>query len=264
MSLGNDNNTGDRNKVKEPTSYSLVSFSNPESNVDKTSLSFMYKFGLLDISIAPKKTDSDDYVKYDYENKIEIWLSHQHAMVLYSEIKRLMKIGDPNVLKSVGVYTKKDGKLLTFGYGIDYGVDGFVISICKLSPEGDVQNAYHYEFTDDKCTSIVNFDYNNKSYEKNSVAGIEVESFLNLLEQYFKSATGAHAYMNQYYNRYNSDANYKRMSAIMDKLGVADPNSRGNYSRGQNQPSFFDGKSNGSNNFRNTTLDNMGGEVYED
>ena len=267
MSIGNDNNTRERkDDERQPTTYSLVKMSNPTSSLDKTSLNFMYKYGLLNISIAPKKEDNGDYVRYDYKNKIEIWLSYQHAMVLHHEINRLMQSNDPTV-KSVGVYTKKDNKLITFSRGDDYGVNNYVISIYKLTPEGDVQNAYHYEMIDEKYASIVNFDCNTKRYDKHMIQNMEITSLLTVLEEYYKSASGAYAYMDQYYNRFASDAAYKSTLAIMDKLGIPKNVKGGNYSRGG---SFFDNdgeasSSSTNNTFRNSTLENMSDEYqYED
>ena len=272
MAIGYDNNSNGGKGGYEPTVYSKFTLKNGESTVDKTSLSVQYMYGLLNVNIAPKVIDGNDngYDRFDFKNKIEIWLSFRHAMMLHDEILRLIQINDPEKLRTVGVSAVNKGqdRLITFGFGNAYGVDGYVLVIYNLTPEGDVMNSYAYEFKGKEYASIVNFDPTTKNYEKNMMPDLEVKSFLMVLEEYAKASTGAYAYMDQYYSRFNNNHIYNSLGAISEKLGVVAP--RSNRGGGRSSGGFFDNsQSNESstsisgNEFRNTTLDGMGEDMYE-
>lgn len=251
MSMGYENNNYSRNNnyggnkkdgPKEPTIYSEVRFSNPNSSVDPTTLKFQFTFGLLNIAIAPKKTTStpnDETIKWDYDNSVGIWLSYNHAYILKTEIRRLLEMNDPKKLKCVGVPTKKD-VIINFGFGTDFGTENFILSIAKLQSDGTIQTSYAYEFTDEPYTSIVNFDMNTKKFEKNRIPNVEIEMMLTLLDEYVKSANGAYAYMNRFYDRYENTKRYAMLSGICNKLGVP-VGDKPNYSKGGG---FFNSNSN--------------------
>lgn len=287
MSMGNDYNSnysrngGNKNNgyegPKEPTTYPKIRFANSTSKVDATQLKFQFMYGLLNIQVIPKMADNSgmngERVKYDYDNSIDVWISYNHAYILSTEIKRLMKVNDPNQLKYVGVPTKKD-EIINFGFGVDYGTENFILSASKLNPDGSVQKSYIYEFNDAGYNSIVNFDMNTKKFTKNPIHNVEVQMFLNILDEYVTSSTGAAAYMNRYYARYENTRRYEMLSGICDKLGVS-VNNKPNYSR-NNGGGFFNNNIdykqeeslNGAMNpptndrFRDTSLDDMAG--YDD
>ena len=52
--------------------------------------------------------------------------------------------------------------------------------------------------------------------------------FLKVLDQYVEAVTGAHAYMNRYYGRYDDNKQYNIIASMAEKLGVQ---TRGRYSR---------------------------------
>ncbi|MDD3121946.1 MAG: hypothetical protein PHC62_00355 [Candidatus Izemoplasmatales bacterium] len=273
MSMGYDNNSRGINKseVRDPYVYSDFKLRNPQSQVDPVALNVQFMYGLLSINISPKKEDNTgDYINYDYEKKISIWLSYTHALILSQEMRRLIEVGNPSILKMVGVATKDD-TLINFGYGTDYGTENFVLVIMKLNTDGGVQQSYCYEFPSDRYASIVNFDPSTKKYEKNVLPNIEVNGLLDVLETYSKSIHGAYAYANQYYNRFTDDAQYKMMSAVAAKLGVQN---KSNYAK--REGGFFNGgqQSGGgaalnggtagsSDKFQNRSLDDIEDEQYE-
>ena len=271
MSMGYDNNTRGKNgnnDVREPYVYSNIKMRNPQSTVDQCALNFQFMYGLLNIYLAPKKEDSNgDYINYDYDKKIAIWLSYSHAKIFAKEIRRLLEVGDPSVLSTVGV-TTKDDTLITFGYGTVYNTENFTLAILKLSADGDIQQTYIYEFPSDRYASIVNFNPETKKYDKNIVENVEVEQFIEILEDYARSINGAYAYANQYYNRFNDNNRYSMMSAIAGKLGV---NTKGNYSKSGNGGFFSNNgtsamnppTSSGGDGFRNRTLDEMDEDDFE-
>ena len=230
-------------------------------------------YGLLNIAISPKKADNTsngEYVKFDYNNSLNIWLSYNHAYILANEMRRLIQTNDPKKLRCVGVATRND-TFINFGFGNEYGTENFVLSILKLNSDGSIQNSYVYEFSDKGYASIVNFDPNTKKFDKRTIANLEVEMFLTLLDEYVKSVNGASAYMNRYYNRFESSRKYDMLAGLCEKLGV-DTGAKPNYSNNRGG-GFFNG--NGSynqnedssamnpptgNNFRESTLDDMSGE----
>lgn len=273
----NGGNNGDRNNnVKEPVVYSKLEFSNPESKVDATKLTFQFTYGLLRVSISPRKVDgnqSAENVRFDYNNTIDIWMSHNHAYILRQEMRRLLEVNDPNKLKYVGIATKKD-VIINFGFGVDYGTENFIMSISKLAPDGAVQSSYVFEFSDEGYSSIVNFDMNTKKFEKNQIRNLEVEMIITLLDEYIKSSNGAYAYMNQYYDRFNDNRKHNMLAGLCEKMGINVGN-KPNYSRNGNG-GFFSNNGNYNNEslngamnppaegrFRESSLDDMTSE-YDD
>lgn len=270
MSMGYDNNTKGRNNsdVREPYIYSNIKMRNPQSTLDQCALNFQFMYGLLNIYMAPKKEESSgDFISYDYEKKISIWLSYNHAKIFASEIRRLMEVADPSKLRTVGV-TTKDDTLITFGYGTEYGTENFILAILKLNGDGSIQQTYIYEFPTDRYASIVNFDPNTKKYDKHIVENVEIEQLLDILDDYSRSINGAYSYANQYYSRFSDNSRYNMMASIATKLGI---NTKGNYSKPNSGGGFF---SNGSpamnaptssdddgDGFRNRTLDDMDGDM---
>lgn len=267
MSMGYDNNSrkGNNNDVREPYIYSNVKMRNPQSSVDPCALNFQFMYGLLNIYMAPKKEKSaGDFINYDYEKKISIWLSYSHAKMFAKEIRTLLETHDPSVIKTVGVATKDD-TLITFGYGGKYNTENFILAIHKLNADGSIQQTYIYEFPSDRYMSIRDFDPETSKFQKNIVENIEVEQLLDILDEYSKSITGAYAYANQYYNRFNDNGKNNLLYQMASKLGV---NTKGNYS-GNGGNGFFSGGNNSSMNqggndgFRNRTLDDMDDEDFE-
>lgn len=268
MSMGYENNNYSRNYggndkkdgVKEPTTYSEVRFSNPTSTVDATALKFKFMYGLLNIAISPKKNESTpngEMVKWDYNNSIDIWISYNHAYILQSEIRRLLEVNDPSKLKFVGVPTKKD-VIVNFGFGTDFGTENFVLIIAKIAGDGSIEKSYIYEFDNSAYSSIVNFDMNTKKFEKNIIPNLEIEMMLTLLDEYIKSANGAAAYMNRFYNRFDSSRKYDMLVGLCEKNNVV-INNKANYSNSRGN-GFFEGNGGASDSFNgmNTPVNNNG------
>lgn len=271
MSLGNgyDNNTGrnngnGNNNEREPYMYPVVKFRNPGSKVDPTALQYQFLYGLLNISISPKKEGGNsDYTSYDHEKKVQIWLSYSHAYMLMKEMRRLLEVNNKEELYSVSIPVK-DTTIITFSYGDKYGSDNYILSIATVSADGQIQSSYAYEFPDDRYNSIIDFDPTTKNYKRNQLHNIEVDMFLKVLEQYVNASTGAYAYMNRYYGRFDDNREFNLISSIAEKMGVQ---TRGRYSRGgSSEPGFFSGGNNGStssstgsSNFNTRSLDD-----YED
>lgn len=265
MSLGNgyDNNTGrngngNNNGEREPFMYPVVKFRNPGSKVDPTALQYQFLYGLLNISICPKKEGTNsDYTNYDFDKKVQIWLSYSHAYMLKKEIERLLEVNDRNELYSVSIAVK-DTTIITFSYGDKYGSDNYVLSIANVSADGQIQSSYLYEFPDDRYNSIIDFDPTTKNYKRNQLHNVEVDMFLKILEQYVEAVTGAQAYMNRYYGRFDDNRQYNLIASMAEKMGIQ---TRGRYSR-NNEPGFFSNGNSGSTSgggnttsFQNRSLD---------
>lgn len=272
MSLGNgyDNNTGrngngNNNSEREPYMYPVVKFRNPGSKVDPTALQYQFLYGLLNISISPKKEGTNtDYTTYEFDKKVQIWLSYTHAYMLKKEIERLLAVNDKNELHSVSIAVK-DTTIITFSYGDNYGSDNYVLSIANVTADGQIQNSYAYEFPDNRYTSIIDFDPTTKNYKRNQLHNVEVDMFLKILDQYVEAVTGAHAYMNRYYGRYDDNKQYNIIASMAEKLGVQ---TRGRYSRNNSEPGFFANGNNGSTpgsttGFQNRSLPDDYEDQYE-
>ena len=142
MALGNYNNSN-KAEYKDPTVYSNYTFSNPESKVDATKLSFKYWKNSLAISISPRKNTNDSTISYDYQNQITIYLSHTKARILAEQIKALLS---DEKLDSVGV--NSGSSIITINRGTKYGTSNFVMEIVGLGEDGSATGSIKLKYYD--------------------------------------------------------------------------------------------------------------------
>lgn len=263
MALGNSYEDNNEKKFYEPTVYSDYRMSNTEG-VDPSALSFSFYRGMLKIAISPKK--NTEKIAFDHENNICVYLTHTKARMLAEEIKTL--IANPNTMNNVGV-TTGDG-LISFSDGKELGINGYCLIIRKIDEQtGVATSSYAYEFKSDYHYSIRNFNDKSKNgtiFDKYFYNDLEVYQFITILEEYYKSATGAIAYSVIDQSKYNNSRMDTKIGLIAEKLGV-EFKSAGSRSVG-NRNSFFNnnGVGNGMNKpttFRQSTIDDLSDQLED-
>lgn len=219
MALGDTYNNNDR-KNYSPSVSSGYKFSNPESTIDKTSLSFTYWNKLLKISIAPKKETEGDTISFDYENAGTVYLSHTKAIIFYKEIMRFLEeYVKGTSVTNAGVNTGKDG-LIYICDGKEFNAEGPCLVIRKIDEKGHSVSSYLYEFRRNLHASIINYEEQTAKFESRYYDLLEIEQFANLLKSYYESMTMAVAYSIQETNKYDTSRMNTKLKIIGEKLGV--------------------------------------------
>lgn len=219
MALGDTYNNNEK-KNYSPSVSSGYKFSNPESNIDKTSLSFSYWKKLLKISIAPKKETEGDIISFDYENAGTVYLSHNKAFILYKEVvdflDKYIKGEAPN---NVGVASGKEG-LIYICDGKEFNAEGPCLVIRKIDENGHCISTYVYEFRREVHSSVVNYSEKNAKFESTTYPLLEIEQFANILKSYNDSMTMAIAYSIQETQKYDLSRVNTKLKIIGEKLGI--------------------------------------------
>lgn len=233
MSLGTYNNNK-KSSSAELTVYSNLKFSNSQSEVDKTSLSFTLWNNMLGIQLAPIIVGADGSISYDRENSIVIWLSTFKALMLAREIDRFIAGEATNV----GVHTRTGIINITDGH--DRGIQNPCLTIRKLDENGQVISDYAYEIRTDYHYSIDNFEERRGSapiFEKHyGYNGIELEMIKIQCEEYVKAMSMGQAYASGQV----AARSFKRMDYKLNKIAEASGITFDNNGGGQYKNSYFD------------------------
>lgn len=219
MALGDTYNNNEK-KNYSPSVTSGYRFSNAESAIDKTALTFSFWNKLLKISIAPKKEIESDVVSFDYDNAGSIYLSHTKALMLYNEIMIFLedyKAG--NAPKNVGVPSGNEG-LIYICNGEEFNADGPCLVIRKIDEKGHCTSTYVYEFRRNTHYTIKNYIEKTAEFDTNFYNELEIEQFANLLKSYYESMTMATAYSIQEAGKYDNSRMNTKLKIIGEKLGV--------------------------------------------
>lgn len=211
-----------------------------EGQLNFTVLKFEYWNGLLGFRISPCISDSTGKLKVDNDNNISLFLTPQKARIFLASIEAMLE--NPTKFTNAGI--NSNNGLITFSHGEDYGLSNSpLISIRKISESGQITSSLTYEFKQDSCEAIVNFDDSNPSKERyNLGTNIEIELVLDVLRTFIEASTSAQAYWNNYTFEYYNQKNYELMTQMADKLGI----SRGGYKRPNK--SYFTEDNNNDNN----------------
>ena len=246
MSFKNHNNN-DRQPTN--TTYSPVSFSNPEA-LDGSRLNISYFNKLLQVSIQKRNGTKNDYATYDTENSSDIYLSINKAKILYDLIQMMKK---DDTIHNVCVETNKG--LLMVSDGSDYGVTVPCISI-STSGESGVETAV-YVTKDHYHKGAFNFNMDNNEYTDQYFDKLEIDIFENVLLQYYNAATYAIAATVMEASMYKHNAIRNTINAIAEKVGV-EFNSNSNGGGYNSKSQFLNGNGNQSSSSGN---DGMSGGV---
>lgn len=212
---------------------------NSTSKIDKTSINFSMWKTTIRISIVPAiETGTDEAPRYDYKNAVNIWLTPQKAKTFAMILKNFKE--NPDKYSNYGVATSQ--AIITVDKSDTFGHPnrGPVISIRRVSEEGNVELSYSYECNIEGMSAIVGFNVNNpKSFTQDTelFQNVELDCIINQLEKYFDAMTNATAFsvVNQV---------YPYLDKIAAKLSV---DLSGNIARKTNNNSgFFGGGTFGS------------------
>lgn len=231
----------DNNKTQVTnTTYSQVSFSNPESKVDQTRFSVSYFNKLLKLSLAKKiEQNNNQFATYDTDNQVSVYVSFSKAKILLDLI-RIMKEDDS--IHNVCIELK--GGLLTVSDGTEYGVNTPCFSITYGDENGNVNSIIYQTKSHNGA-----YNYNDGSYETKEFVDLELDSFETVLEEYYKASTYAVAATVMEASMYKRNATNTTIYAIAEKVG-ATTNKGGGYS---NKTTFLnnDNSSSSSNSSMN-------------
>lgn len=270
MALGDGGNYGntDSNKKKNysPEVYSAYNTSN-ENGVDPSALSYSFWSGALKISIAPMLKNPTERQKWDHENSATVFLTHRSARILREGALKVLKGECTNAGTRSGV----EG-LVMFTDGKEVGSEGPCLIIRKVNQNnGEIMGTYVYEFNRDRHFGVENFQADTSDFDKVYYDNIEVDEFLEILEQYYKAMTKAYAAAVIDEEKYNHSRINTKLELIAEALGVEFKSASGSSRTSRGGSSYFDkssGSSSGNSEKRNvsrqTSLDELGGMMPDD
>ena len=184
------------------------------------------------------------------DNGITIYLSHTKARILRDEFKRFLN--DPVTYTGVGVPSGQ--AVITISNGSEYGKTTPIITIRKVSENGDVIASFAYEIKVNFHYAIRNYDGKKFDQAFNDYKYIEIEQIITLLDEYIKAATYAVAFTVMDQRKYSVNRIDNKLDAIAASLGVETAKS-GNTQRGRyNSSSYF-------NNSNASSSDNISSNV---
>lgn len=251
MALGDTYNNNEK-KNYSPSVNSGYRFSNPESTIDKTSLSFTYWNKLLKVSIAPRKEIEGDVISFDYDNAGTVYLSHTKAFMLYKEMINFLEMYKQGTAQTnAGVATGSEG-LIYICDGKEFSADGPCLVIRKIDENGNCTSTFVYEFKRDVHSSVINYTEKTKSFESNLYELLEIEQIINLLKSYYEAMTMAVAYSVQEANKYDTSRLNTKLKIIGEKLGV-EFTKQDNKFRNSNTSYFSNAKSSKEQSYTGAT-----------
>lgn len=201
------------------STYSSISFSNPESKIMQSKFSISYFNRLMKISIALRNNagSNDAYATYDTDNQVSVYVSFSKAIMLKKMIDKLRS--DSNI-HNVCIELKNG--LLKISDGSEYGTDSTCISISYADESGNV-NEVVYECKTDYHTAAYN--YSDGSFSTEVFKDIELDSISMTLEQYYYASSYAVAATIMEASMYKRQFQVDLIRSIADKVGVQSGNS---------------------------------------
>lgn len=237
MALGDvyNNNTESNNgerKEYTPTIKSDYFFTNVDSVVDPTALSFDFWKGLLKISIVPKKSGETGY---DNKNALSIHLTPTKAKIFIGEIKAFLNDTDHNY-KNYGVVNTKGTTIISICDGSLYKSNVPCLVMKQIQQDGSSSVEYVYQFKSDHY-SIRNYESSGK-FEKivEGYEDIELKMLICMLEQYVMAGTGAIAASVIHHQQGQHNYQVKMLQDICTNLGIS--TTKGGYSQKSNVSIF--------------------------
>ena len=197
-------NTYSNNKDQITNStFTPISFSNPESKVYPSRLSISYFNKTMKISI--------------YHNPATIFMSFTKAKILYNLItQKLLKEKDVH-----NVCVELTQGLLKVSDGVEFGSDVPCISITQaVNGDAHIKETI-YQFKSGYYSGAYNYD--NGKFNTEIYDDIEMDAFLMVLDEYYKASAYATPAFVMEASMYKRDAQYKLIRAIAEKVGAAQP-----------------------------------------
>ena len=210
------------NNDKSPvcTTFSGISFSNPESAIGQTKLSISYFNKVMKIAIAARNNSgsNNDYATYDNDNAVVVYVSNIKARILYLLIQKLNNDPDTH-----NVCVELKNGLIKVSDGSEFGSSTPCISISYAGEDGSVHEIV-YQTKAGFHTGAVN--YSNGTYQTEAFDDIELDTFAMALDEYYKASSYAVAASvweaNMYRHEYESNLIKSIAEACGVKLGKSD------------------------------------------
>ena len=222
MAFGNYNNNKDNAPTN--TTYSPITFANPESSVSQTRFSISYFNRVMKISIAQRNNSgsNNDYATYDTDNQVNVYLSATKAKMLHDLIL-LMQQDD--AIHNVCV--ELNSGLLMVSDGHEFGARNTCFIIQYASEDGHVNQAI-YECKSGFLKGAYNYNPENNTFQTKNFDNIELDTFIMTLDEYYKASSYAIAASIMEASMYKRHATNDLLNAIAEKVG-AKGNRGGNY-----------------------------------
>lgn len=208
------------NNDKTPTctTYSSISFSNPESKLGQTKISVSYFNKVMKVSIAARNNSgsNNDYATYDNDNAVSVYVSNIKARILYLLIQKLINEPDTH-----NVCIELKNGLIKVSDGSEYGSSNYCISISYASEDGSVHEIV-YETKAGFHEGAIN--YSDGSYTNISFDDMELSTFAMTLDEYYKASSYAIAASVWEANMYRHEYEINLIKSIAEKCGVQSNN----------------------------------------
>ena len=239
------------------TTYSAISFSNPESRIDQTRFSIAYFNKLMKISIAHKTGDaSGDYATFDTQNAVCVYVSFSKAKIL-ADLMRDLEAG--RVENNVCIELK--GGLLKVSTGKEFNSDTYCFSISQSDKAGNITETV-YQCKSDFYKGAYN--YQNGKFNEKTFPTLEFDTFLMTLDQYYMASSYAIAATVMEASMYKRNGQYQLCRSIAEKLGInnvgANSGSGGNY----NSKTFLSNTPNTSGGLNGAAPDDYDTQTFDE
>jgi hypothetical protein len=244
-------NNNDRTPVN--TTFSGVSFSNPESSIGQTKISISYFNKVMKVSIAMRNNagSNNEYATYDNDNAVSVFISNTKAKIL-SELITMLKTNQD--VHNVCVELKNG--LMKVSDGSEYGSQYPCISISYASEDGSVHEII-YQTKGNYHTGAYN--YSDGHYETKVFNDIELDTFQMVLDEYYKASSYAIAASVMEAGMYKRAYETDLIRSIAEKVGAQTSSNSNNGSKFNNK-TFL---SNGSNQAASSSGNNIIPKEYE-
>lgn len=203
------------NNDKAPTctTYSGISFSNPESSIGQTKISISYFNKVMKIAIAARNNNgsNNDYATYDNDAAVTVYVSNIKARILYLLIQQLKSDPDTH-----NVCIELKNGLMKVSDGVEYGSPSPCISILSAGEDGSVYEII-YQTKAGFHTGASN--YSNDTYHTITFDDIELDTFAMALDEYYKASSYAIAASVWEANMYRHEYELNLIKSIAEKCG---------------------------------------------
>ena len=237
----NTYNNNQQQQQLNNTTYSGITFANPNSKIMQSRLSISYFNKMMVISIALRNnadSSNDAYATYDNDGKVSIYLSFSRAKVLSNLIKDMMASDDRD--KDFNVCIETNTGLLKVSNGKEFGSTNYCISISTADESGKVIETI-YETKPDYTGA---YNYSKGNYESKMYPDMEIETLLMVLDQYYLASSYAIAATCMEASMYKREATNNMIKKVGEAVGVSTDSGSAYRKNYQNKSQFLTGGGN--------------------
>lgn len=208
------NSYNNNNKGPSVNVYTPMSFINPEKTPGRFTISYFNRVMQFAITNVVVGNGPDGFPRFDNNNQAKVFISFRQAKILHDGI--LAMLAKDSTVNNVCIETKNG--LLKVTNGVEYGYENYTISITYQDQNKNFQESVYY-FKGDK-TLAYNYDKDSNSYDVMDFPKFELNTFLMILDEYYKASSYAVAASVREAGMYRDDGFYRTIHAIADKVGV--------------------------------------------